>query len=140
LSRPFFATRLSEHLGELAFAVDGDLSTYWRTRGEQRPGDWLQVGFEEPTRIDRVELVLGQKKHRFGRVIHVYVTEDGTAWRRVGYRAGRPEDVYRQVREPASQVLLLDPVRVLGVRLVQKGWRDRRWGVAELWTDGPAPP
>ncbi len=40
----------------------------------------------------------------------------------------------------ASQLLLLDPVRVLGVRLVQKGWRDRRWGVAELWIDGPVPP
>lgn len=127
----------SEGFDQLPALVDGDLHSFWSTRGPQRPGDFLEVDLGVPTPVTRVELVLGPRVRRFARALHVFVREacDG-GWRRVGFRLGRPP-VGEQVAEPRSQLLLIDPVQSCGVRLVQMGRRNKPWGAAELRIAGP---
>lgn len=128
--------RASEGADSLGVIHDGDLATAWRTRGNQRPGDFLQVDLPEPRRLGRIELVMGRQTRLFPRNIHVLVTRDGREWRRVPVVQGRPP-VADQVAAagPPSDVLLVEPVAVRGVRLVQVGERARPWAVAELRLD-----
>jgi hypothetical protein len=124
---------------QLPALVDGDLRTFWSTRGPQRPGDWLEVELGGPVTISRVELVLGPRTRRFASSLQVFVRAPDCAgeWRRVGFQQGRPP-VGEQVAQPKSQLLLLAPVRACGLRLVQMGRRRRPWGAAELRIEGPA--
>lgn len=109
---------------------DGDLATSWSSDGPQRPGEFVQVELEAPVVLGRIDLALGDKNVRYSDNLHVLVSADRHAWRRVRVLPGRPP-VPEQVGA-RSQVLLIDPVRVLGVRIVQQGRRHRRWGIAEL--------
>jgi hypothetical protein len=120
--------------------MDGDLTTYWMTRDAQAPGDWLEIRFPEPVILEDVELVLGAKLHRAARQLRLFVTEDGVVWRRVSHRLARAAHVYDQRHEPASQVLVTEPVRALGLRLEAQRGGNRRWGVAELLVHGTTAP
>ncbi|MBI3932460.1 MAG: hypothetical protein HY317_03535 [Acidobacteria bacterium] len=58
------------------------------------------------------------------------MSEDGKRWRAIGAKPGRP-GLRRQLGAP-SQVLLVKPVRVRGVRVIQRGRSGRPWVVTEL--------
>lgn len=64
-----------------ANAVDGDLSTRWRTAGKMRSGDWFQINLGEPTSFSQIVLDTAAE-HAFGSVFQyqVYVSNDGVNW------------------------------------------------------------
>ena len=113
---------------------DGRLDTDWHTTARQHPGQWLQVDLPEAVVLARVELALGRRGQRHGRDLHLMVTQDGQDWRRVRAAAGRAP-VEEQAADGASEVFLVEPVRVRGLRLEQMGRGERRWGIAELRLD-----
>jgi hypothetical protein len=132
---PLVAARLSgsSNARELPLLADGGLDTAWVAEGPQRPGQWVQVDLAEPVTLTRVELLLGPKPLRYGRNLHLLVSEDGSSWIRVRVAAGRPAVEAQSRRgEGASQVLWIEPRRARGVRLEQAGSADRRWAIAEL--------
>jgi hypothetical protein len=124
----------SEGADTLELMRDGRLDTDWHTDGPQRPGQWVQVDLPEEVVLGRLELALGRRVQRHGRDLHLMVTEDGKEWRRVRAAAGRAP-VDEQPADGASEVFIVEPVRVRGVRLEQMGRDDRRWAIAEVRLD-----
>ena len=120
---------------------DADERTAWSTGRPQQPGQWVQVELPEPILLGRVELVLGNRPQRQGRVLRLWVSANGGSWSVVRTVPGRPA-LHEQVGGPASDVLLFEPVPARRLRLVQEGSARRRWGFAELRLDARslAPP
>jgi hypothetical protein len=129
--------RASRNAEALAALVDGNQGTAWDTGGPQQPGDFLEVRWPTPVRLGRVELVLGRRSADRAGALQLLASPDGRAWTAVPFVAGRAA-VADQVSRPASQVLLLEPLEVRGLRLVLTGARRRAWAVAELRAWGPA--
>jgi hypothetical protein len=120
----------------LAALADGRLETVWATAGPQREGDWLQADFAEPQRVGRLELTLAPGDDGYARDLRVFVTRDGREWRRSADVPGRgPLEEQDEARRPRSQVLVLQPEPVLGVRLAIGGGAQPPWRVAELRID-----
>jgi hypothetical protein len=128
----------SESADRTPALVDHDPETLWRTETAQRPGTWIEVSLPAPTTIARVELRLGGRR-QFARNVHVYVAEDGADWKRISVVQGRPPVEEQVGGGGPSQLLLFEPVRARGLRLVQVGQRERPWAVAELEVWGVAP-
>ena len=124
----------SEGADLLELTRDGRVDTDWHTTTPQHPGQWLQVDLPEAVVLARLELALGLRAQRRGRVLHLLVTEEGESWRRVRAAAGRGP-VEEQAMDGMSEVFLVEPVRVRGLRLEQRGRSERRWGIAELRLD-----
>ena len=132
---PLAQARLSgsSRAEDLPLLIDGRLETAWVAGDAQRPGEWIQVDLPEPVMLTRVELLLGPHPLRYGRNLHLLVSEDAASWTRVRVAAGRPPVEEQSLRgEGASQVLWIEPRRVRSLRIVQAGTADRRWGIAEL--------
>jgi len=127
----------SENPAELPQAVDGDVDTWWRTQGVQRPGDWLQVTLPEPARLDRIELDVDGNGRMAARELKLLVSADGREFVESATRPGRPAlDDQRVEGKTHSQVLLLaSPVGARAFRLVLTRPGAHRWGVAELRVD-----
>jgi len=127
----------SENPAELPQAVDGDVDTWWRTEGVQRPGDWLQVTLPEPARLDRIELDVDGNGRMAARELKLLVSADGREFVESATRPGRPAlDDQRVEGKTHSQVLLLaSPVGARAFRLVLTRPGAHRWGVAELRVD-----
>jgi hypothetical protein len=118
---------------DVPLLADGRLDTAWVADGPQSPGQWVEVELPAPVLLARVDLLLGAKPLRYGRNLHLFVSEDGTTWARVRVAAGRPAVEAQSLRgEGASQPLWIEPVRARAVRIVQEGSSDRRWAIAEL--------
>jgi len=112
---------------------DGRKDTEWSTAGPQAPGAWVQVDLKAPALIGRIELELGPNRNRWGRDLRVLVSDDGATWRVVPVAQGRgPVDEQPDGGTGPSQVLVLAPTCVRGVRVVQEASADRRWAIAEL--------
>jgi hypothetical protein len=99
----------------------------------------VQVDLAAPVVLARAEMVLGRRSQRYGRDLHLLVSEDGAAWTRVRVAPGRPPLEEQGDRRP-SDVLLFEPARARALRLVQMSYGERRWGFAELCLDAlPGP-
>ena len=133
---PLARARLSasEAADSLERIRDGRLDTDWHTAAPQHPGQWLQVDLPEAVVLGRLEVGLGRRAQRGGRDLHLMVTEDGQEWRRVRAASGRAS-VDEQPADGASDVFIVEPVRVRGLRLEQMGRSEKRWGIAELRLD-----
>jgi hypothetical protein len=119
--------------GDLPLLADGRLETAWVAAGPQRPGEWIQVELPAPVLLTRVDLLLGPRPLRYGRNLHLLLSEDGSSWTRVRVAAGRPPVESQTLRgEGPSQVLWVEPRRVRAIRIEQAGTAERRWGIAEL--------
>ena len=72
----------SSQLGDpAANAVDGDLSTRWRTAIKMKSGDWFQVNLGSPTSFSQIVLD-NTAQNAFDSVFQyqVYVSNDGVNW------------------------------------------------------------
>jgi len=125
----------SESVEKLPNLIDGRLSTYWGTAGPQRPGNWIQVQLPKPFVLARVELSLGGRPLRNARRLRLEGRTD-KAWIEIPYVMGRPGVREQFLGEGgATQVLLIPPTPLRGVRLFQTGRRVRPWSIAELRLD-----
>ena len=116
--------------------IDGRLSSYWETESGQGPGNWIQVRFPKPVVVGRIELSSGSRPLRHARRLRLEGrTEDGN-WREIPYVMGRP-GLRRQVLDERgpSQILIMEPTTVRGLRLFQTGRRTKPWSIAELRVD-----
>lgn len=122
----------SEGQAALPAVLDGRLDTAWSTSGPQAVGQFVQADFARPVALGRVELLPGQPELGAWD-LRVWVSADGRAWRRAPVASGRPPlDSLCNPARPPSEVLLLDPVPVRGVRLAIGGPHERPWQLAEL--------
>jgi hypothetical protein len=121
----------SDNVDRLPDLADGRPETWWHTDGPQGPGDFIAVRLPDPATLSRIELDLPEDRFAARELLVEVLGADG-GWVRAAVVQGRAA-VEDQVREPHSQVFLLDPsVRTTGVRLVQTRNAARRWGVSEL--------
>ena len=113
--------------------VDGRFATGWRSANPQKVGTWIEVSLPSSVLLGKIELALGRHPLRHREGLRLFVTYDGEEWERVRAVRGRPEP-RRQVPggEGASQVLIIEPALVSGVRLVTSKERSKPWFVAEL--------
>lgn len=123
----------SENGEDLELMRDGRKDTEWGTTGPQKPGAWVQVDLVAPALLGRIELELGPRRSRFGRALRVMVSDDGRVWRSVPVAQGRgPVEEQQEGTKGPSQVLIWAPACVRGLRIVQEGQAERRWGIAEM--------
>jgi hypothetical protein len=115
---------------DLELLRDGQLETFWLA-GPQRPGQELTIVLPTSVRLGQIEIDLGRRPARGSRSLEVQISEDGTTWRGVPF-VDVTEDPDRTAEPPSRQILLIEPRLVRGLRLVQTGRSDRRWGIAEL--------
>lgn len=126
----------SRHAELLPLLHDASLATFWTSAAPQAPGQWLQVEFEQPVPVARLELVAARERAHHAGDLRIWVTVDGREWRRSQDLSVRGE-LSRQdaaLRAP-SQLLIVDPQPVLGLRLeIGSPWREP-WDVSELRLD-----
>lgn len=120
----------------LALLHDGRLETVWTPGVSQARGQWLQVEFDAPTPLARLELVLGPARTHYAGDLRVWVSQDGREWRRTRDASLRgPVERQPATVRPASQWLIIEAQAVRGVRLeIGAPWREP-WDVAELRLD-----
>ena len=123
--------------GQAAAAADGSLDTAWRTMERDGSRQWFEVDLPASIMLGRIELLLGDRPNRAARRLRLLVKEDGGTWRSLHAIEGRcPVAEQPQAGEgKASQVLLTQPVRVLGLRVEGWGVPRQRWGFAEIRLD-----
>lgn len=131
----------SENAEALLALADGRPDTSWSGAGPQHEGQWLQADFEQALPIGRLELTLAAGEDGYARDLRVWVTRDGHEWRRSADVPGRgPVEEQQAERRPRSQVLVLSPEPVRGVRLAIGSSASPAWRVAELRIDARALP
>jgi hypothetical protein len=108
---------------------DGSVETAWTTDGPQRPGEWIELSFDRPHRLARVELVLKRRAQQ-GVDLVLWTSVDGGPWVQPRQLRGRP--AVEEQADPPSQVFIIEPARVSRLRAVQNGTGRLRWGVAEV--------
>ncbi len=125
----------SENPARLPDVLDGRMATAWATSAPQAVGQFVQAEFPRAVALGRIELLPGPSELG-ARDLRVWTTPDGRDWRRVPVAEGRPhlQDLARSTR-PASEVLLLEPSPVRGVRLAIGGPYERPWQLVELHLD-----
>jgi hypothetical protein len=138
---PLATARVTASSGaaDLAALTDGRPDTYWT--GEVDGHETIEVQLVSPIRLGRIELLLGEHPQRFARLLALDVTTDGLSWTRLHAIDGRGP-VRGQMSKGAaspSQVLIVEPVLVRGIRI--EGWarRRHRWGLAEIRIDALGP-
>jgi hypothetical protein len=124
----------ASHAGErLACLSDGRGDCVWSPGGPQAPGQWLQVDFAEPVALARIELRLGPDRRRYAGDLRVWASADGRDWRRAPDAAARgPVEEQSGAARPVSQLLIVPPDALRGVRLEIGSPGRRPWEVAEL--------
>jgi hypothetical protein len=126
---------VSSDAADVAALTDGRMDTGWV--GEVDGHERLEIQLASPIRLGRIELLLGEHPQRFARQLLLQVTTDGASWTRLHAVDGRGpvrDQMSRGAASP-SQVLIVEPVLVRGIRV--EGWarRRHRWGVAEIRVD-----
>jgi dolichyl-phosphate-mannose-protein mannosyltransferase len=125
----------SSDAADVAALTDGRIDTSWA--GEVDGHETVEIRLASPIRLGRIELLLGDHPQRFARSLVLEGTADGSSWRRLRAIDGRGpvrEQMSQKSASP-SQVLIVDPVLVRGIRV--EGWarRRHRWGLAEIRVD-----
>lgn len=117
------AARLSasddqEHLPELH---DGDPATSWTSRA-LLPERWLEIEFDRPVPVGRLELSFGDRPKGYGPELSVLTRGVGANYGTVWTVEARPPllDQIAAGRAP-GKVLLIQPQPVTGLRILQRG-------------------
>jgi len=126
------SNRNQVHLSSLK---DDDLNTVWSTRRTKRTGDFLVVEFDEPTRVEKASLFLGESLFDYALRIRVKTSLDGKEWHTFRHLYSPGEFTKNLVSSPLS---LVQNIRLHGkmirfLKIIQVG-KDKKfwWSVAEL--------
>lgn len=128
--------RVSENADAARFLVDGNLTTAWTSVGAMNGDEQIDVVFERPLQIARVELLLGNAPSGTGPDVQIQASEDGRAFQGVAVvdaraRPSRQDSAWR----PLSQVLVFEPRLARAIRILQSGVRKEPWSLSELRLD-----
>jgi hypothetical protein len=131
----------SANQDELGRLHDGDPNTAWTSATAMIGREWIEILFDEPATVGRVELFLGYTPRRHGPELALLVrAEDGDV--SPVYAAPLRPNIVDQLAarkagsaRPLSQMLVIEPRAVTGLRLVQQGVRPEPWALAELRID-----
>lgn len=94
-------------------AIDGDASTFWRTRWKSNPPHYLQIDLSRPEKIAKI-IYQGRSDTSEGRVkdYEIYLSEDGKNW-----SAPAAKGVLKDTAEPQT-IELPQPVTARFIKLV----------------------
>jgi hypothetical protein len=125
--------RVSENADAARFLVDGDPATAWTSVDAMNGDEQIDVVFERPLRIARVELLLGNRPSGPGPDVQIQASEDGRAFQGLPVvdaraRPSRQDPAWR----PVSQVLVFEPRLARAIRILQSGVRKEPWSLSEL--------
>lgn len=118
---------------------DGRLDTFWSVSPARGEREWLELDFDAPVRLARVELKLGDRPEDAGRGLTLEAASAEGRYERVAAFAARPP-VREQLTRPDghSEVLAFAPREATRFRIVRQAGA-KRWSVAELELRGPRP-
>lgn len=117
--------------------LDGDQRTLWRS--PMVPGEWIEIGLDEPQSVAALELDISGFPHDYPRGYRLETSVDGNQWQTL---AQDPEFLpsITDFVHPNHFVLSFEwpPTRARYVRFVQTGEADRHpWTVVEMAILGP---
>ena len=116
----------SRNAGGAALALDAKRDTYWSGKGAQNRGDWFSVDMGSAQTIRIVTLDCGARTGDYGRIVELYVSNDGKNW---GNRLARTN---------GGAITKLDLKRAVTaryIRLVQTSRARTHWTIAELYVE-----
>ncbi len=116
-----------------AAVTDHDPATFWSVKRRTKRPVRFGATFESPLRIGRLVLDLGSRPRWYRPELQVEVSTEPGEWHRVPSANARPKAPLQVWGDGYSQILLIEPADVWGVRLVYGGWR--AWGFPELRLD-----
>jgi hypothetical protein len=125
----------SQNSTDLPLLIDNDLSTMWSTRKPKNTGDYLLVEFEEPERVEKVSLFLGEAHICYGIRIHVETSLDGIVWERFRNAYSPGEFTKNLIFSPLDLVqnIRIEPKKIKYLKIIQAGNDDTFWwAVAEM--------
>ncbi len=139
IERAELRLRASHAAAQLPALLDDNPATTWTPGIPQAPGQWLQVAWATPLALARVELVLRARDRQAGD-LRLWTSADGSVFRRAPDAAtrGPVEEQLAFVRAP-SQLLIVLPEPVLGLRLEIGSNGREPWEIAELRLERRAP-
>jgi hypothetical protein len=114
-------------------AKDRDPKTFWSVKRRTKRPVRIGATFESPLRIGRLVLDLGSRPRWYRSELKVEVATEPGKWHRVPSANARPETPLQVWGDGYSQILLIEPAEVWGVRLVYEG--RHAWGFCELHLD-----
>jgi len=121
----------SENEKDLGAIADNDVATSWSTRAPMAGAEWIQVAFEGPVSLGRVELVHGNVPAGYGPDIQILTSTDGREYEPVRAVDARALPSKQRGRPP-SQILVLASRPIRGVKILQVGARREPWVVSDL--------
>lgn len=104
--------------------LDGDPGTCWSSGRGLTTSDWLEITFDQALPVGRVELWLGAGSGE--PKVGLLVSADGSRYERGDSVPARPRRIEEQLT-PYSDVLLLYPKPVRGLRLIPRVPTDAPW-------------
>jgi len=119
--------------GSLDAAKDRNPETFWSVKRRTKRPVRFGATFVSPLRIGRLVLDLGSRPRWYRSELKVEVATEPGKWHRVPSANARPESPLQVWGDGYSQILLIEPVEVWGVRLIYQG--RHAWGFCELHLD-----
>jgi hypothetical protein len=120
----------SAGLASVDAAKDRDPATFWSVKRRTPRPVRFGATFTSPLRIGRLVLDLGSRPRWYRSELQVEVATEPGEWHRVPSANARPEAPLQVWGDGYSQILLIEPAEVWGVRLVYQG--RHAWGFSEL--------
>jgi hypothetical protein len=111
---------------------DGDPETAWIA--PPAVDAWIEVRLPAPSRLGRVELALGHRTDADAERLELWLGDEGSRWKRVGFLSGRPP-ARQQVGARPSDVLVFEPTLADRLRLVRAAPARCAWAIGELWLE-----
>jgi hypothetical protein len=125
--------RASENPDGLRWLVDSDSATHWTSDGAMSGDEWIEVAFERPLRIGRIELLLGNTPSGTGPDLQIQAGEDGRVFKGLAVVEARDRPARQDPKwRPVSQVLVFEPRLARVIRILQGGVRKEPWSLSEL--------
>ena len=105
----------------LRYLKDHQPHTRWSTQRPRTRGDWLLFEFEEPKKVSKIALHLGNFHTEFGINFIVEISQDGINWirkQRFYYPSELIRDLVNYARDPV-QNLYFEPEEVKFIKIIQ---------------------
>ena len=134
------AINASAQPASLAALLDRDPATIWSSSRSLMTGDWIEVAWAEPAPLARLELHIANQPSREPELRILTRGADGVYRPRAAIPAREPVAQQLAAGRPASQVFLLGPEPVSGLRLQVESAPAEPWALSELELSIRVPP
>jgi hypothetical protein len=135
--QPNLGWRARSNLPDSKHAIDGDLGSFWSTKGPAREHQFIAINFESMIRPARISLMLGDRRHFPMRFEVLGLREDKT-WMRLPFDRDKTYDrlfaqlLHRPLETSVDIDLEAPPLWEVLIRVTETDAYELPWEIAEI--------